>query len=197
MQIKNEATRKILTPKVLSISAALVALGTLTHFIKLFRMPMGGSITLFSMLFVAAIGWMFGPLAGLMGGLAYSLLQIIFDLYIVHPVQFLIDYFIAFVALGTVAGFYKNFRNGYIMAVLARYFCHVVSGYVFFREYLPDDFFLTPYISGAALDWAYSLIYNAMYILPEAVVTVIILTVPAVRNTLDNLKKTHGYKYSA
>jgi thiamine transporter len=190
MRINNETNAKIFTPKILSISAALVAIGTLTQYIKFFRMPMGGSVTLFSMMFIAAIGWMFGPVVGALGGLTYSFMQIIFDLYVVHPVQFAIDYLFAFVALGAIAGFYKNFNAGYIMAVLARYFCHVISGYFFFWEYLPDDFFLVPYMSGAALDWAYSLIYNATYILPEAVITVIILTVPAVKNALLNLKKT-------
>ena len=196
MRLDNGTNEKIFTPKILSISAALVAVGTCTQYIKFFRMPMGGSITLFSMLFIAAIGWMFGPVVGALGGLAFSFLQLIFDFYVVHPVQLAIDYLVAFVALGAVAGFYKKFSAGYIMAVLARYACHVISGYVFFREYLPDDFFLAPYISGAVLDWAYTLIYNASYILPEAVITVVILTVPAVKNTLVNLKKmaVGGYR---
>jgi thiamine transporter len=182
-------TRKTFSPRILTISAALVALGTVAQYIKVLRMPMGGSITLFSMLFIATIGWLFGPVTGAIGGLTYGLIQLISELYVIHPVQFLLDYIFAFVALGAISGLFKNLNSGYLFAVLARFVCHVISGYVFFSEYMPEDFFMIPYMSGATLEWAYSVLYNAAYIIPEAAITVIILTVPAMRKALANLKK--------
>ena len=46
-----------LSTKQLVFSAVAMALGTVTSMIKLFHLPMGGSITLFSMLFIVLIGY--------------------------------------------------------------------------------------------------------------------------------------------
>ena len=46
-----------LSPKQLAFTSVTLAIAFLTSFIKLFNLPMGGSITLFSMLFVTLIGY--------------------------------------------------------------------------------------------------------------------------------------------
>ena len=52
--VKDKKTHSV---KRLVTSAMAIALATLTSFITIFKMPMGGSVTLFSMLFIVLIGY--------------------------------------------------------------------------------------------------------------------------------------------
>ena len=134
------------TTKKLVFSAMAIALATVTSYIKVFELPMGGSVTLCSMLFISLIGYWFGPKAGILTGIAHGILQFILDPYILSIPQVVIDYFFAFGALGC-SGFFRNQKHGlilgYIAAVLGRYFFAVLSGVVFFascssRNYAPS-----------------------------------------------------------
>ncbi len=161
--------------------AMAIALATVTSFIKFAQLPFGGSITLFSMLFVSLIGWIYGPKQGLITGLAYGVLQLITGPYIYAPWQVILDYPLAFGALG-LSGFFWNRKHGlvigYVVGVVGRYLCHVISGYVFFKEYAP-----------AGMDpMVYTLGYNLTYILPELIATVAILSIPSVMKALRQVK---------
>ncbi len=68
--------------------------------IKLFSLPQGGSITPFSMLFIILIGYFFGVKTGVLTGIVYGLLQLAFGGWVMHPMQLLLDYPLAFGALG-------------------------------------------------------------------------------------------------
>ena len=175
--------------RVLAISAMCVALSAILSNIKLFNMPQGGSVTAFSMLFIALAGYWFGPAAGILAGVAGGLLNLAISPFVVHPIQLLLDYPFAFGALG-ISGFFRNvMRNhtigksrvkfdglviGYAIAVLARWFMSFISGFVFFSDYAGD---MNPVI--------YSAVYNISYILPEMFITIIILFVPVIRNAID------------
>ena len=87
--------KKIKT-KHLVLSAVAMALGMITSFLKIFEAPMGGSVTLFSMLFICCIGYWYGLRTGLMTGIAYGLLQLISDPYIISLPQMITDYLLAF-----------------------------------------------------------------------------------------------------
>ena len=89
-----EKKGKKLTTRMLVQGALCIALAFVLSYIKLFSMPMGGSVTLFSMLPIFVFAWMYGPAAGLLAGFAYSLLQVVQGAYVVHPVQFVLDYFL-------------------------------------------------------------------------------------------------------
>ena len=158
-----------------------MALAIVTSEIKFARLPMGGSITLFSMLFIVLIGYWYGAKAGLLTGFAYGLLQFVLDPVFYSPVQLLVDYPLAFGALG-LSGFFGKKKHGlligYIAGVLGRYFFAVLSGIVFFGHYAPEG---TPVL-------VYSLSYNATYIVPEAVVTIILLAIPAVAGAMKRVK---------
>ena len=78
MRYRQSRSRKI-TTKQLVFSAAAMALALVTSMIKLFEMPMGGSVTLLSMLFIVLIGYWYGPYAGLMTAVAYGLLQFVLE----------------------------------------------------------------------------------------------------------------------
>lgn len=177
---KNKSVSSVMAARQLIFSAVAMSLALVTAEIKFTRLPMGGSITLFSMLFVVLIGYWYGFKAGILTGFAYGLLQFIMDPVFYSPVQLLIDYPLAFGALG-LSGLFINKKfgliKGYLLAVSGRYILACISGYVFFGHYAPEG---TPAI-------VYSLTYNAAYIVPEAVTTVIICSIPAVKNAINHV----------
>lgn len=174
---------KSITTKQLVFSAAAMALGTVTSMIKFADLPMGGSITLFSMLFIALIGYWYGPKIGVTTAVAYGLLQFILQPVFYTLPQVLIDYPLAFGALG-ISGFFRSRKNGlilgYLAAVLGRYFFAFLSGMIFFGSYAADYHMSIP---------LYSLSYNAMYLLPEAGLTVLALSLAPVKNALSRIRR--------
>lgn len=177
---RNLSTKKIV------FSAAAVALATVTaNFIKLPSLPAGGSASLFSMLFICLVGYWYGPVTGISAALAHGLIQFISNPYIVHPLQVILDYFLAFGALG-LSGFFskskKGLIKGYTAGVLGRFIFSTLSGMIFFTEYIgstADKMFAV---------WA-GIWYNLSYIGLEYVLTMIVLTVPAVRKGLSSINK--------
>ncbi|ADL05796.1 energy-coupled thiamine transporter ThiT [Lacrimispora saccharolytica] len=174
-------SNKLQTRQLVYCSGAM-ALAMVTSFIKFAALPFGGSITLFSMLFICLIGYVYGVRAGIMTGVAYGILQFITEPYIFAPLQVLLDYPLAFGALG-LSGLFRNKKHGlvtgYTAGVAGRYLCHVVSGYIFFASYTPEG--MNPMI--------YTLGYNATYILPELIVTVVILYFPPVLGAIGQVKR--------
>ena len=158
-----------------------LALAVVCSQIKLFRLPTGGSITLISMLFVVLIGYWYGPVVGLLAGVTYGLLRLILGPYIVSLPQMLVDYPLAFGALG-ISGFFSDKKNGlligYIAAVLGRFFFAVLSGVIFFGMYAPEG--MNPLL--------YSISYNGFYLCAEGLLTLILLAVPAVRKAMMSVK---------
>ena len=179
--VSGKSTQKINT-KQLVFSSMSLALATVTSFIKFGSLPFGGSITFFSMFFICFIGYLYGPKIGLMTGVAYGILQLITGPYIYHPWQLLLDYPLAFGALGLSGFFYKRKHGlikGCIAGMFGRYVFHVISGYIFFKDYAPAN--MNPMV--------YTLGYNATYILPELIATVAILCIPLVTSALKEVKR--------
>ena len=172
---------KKMSAKQLTFCAVAMALALVTSFIKVASLPMGNSITLFSMFFMCFIGYLYGPKIGIMTGVAYGILQLIIEPYIYAPLQVLLDYPLAFGALG-LSGFFSKKKfgltTGVIVGILGRYICHVISGYVFFASYAPEG--MNPMI--------YTLGYNATYIVPELIATVIVVSLPPVMKALKYVK---------
>lgn len=171
-----------LTIKQLVFCAMSIALGTVLSNLKLFDMPMGGSITLLSMLVICLPGYFFGLGAGLLTGVAYGIFQLLIDPYVLYPMQLLVDYPLAFGALG-LSGLFTDSKHGlikgYITGVIGRYIFSVISGFIFFGEYAWEGWNPLPY----------SLAYNAGYIFTEAAITVIILLLPPVSKAMGRIKK--------
>lgn len=178
---KKQAVR--MSTRELVFCAICIALGTVTSFLKVASLPFGGSVTLFSMFFVALIGYFYGPKTGLIAGVAYGILQLITGPYIFAPLQVLLDYPLAFGALGCLGGVFYHRRHGlvlgYIAGVAGRYICHVISGYVFFAAYAPEG--MNPFL--------YTLGYNATYIVPEMVITAVLLFLPAMSRAVANIRQ--------
>lgn len=112
-------TKKKMSTKQLVFSAMAIALAVVTSMIKLFDLPMGGSVTLFSMLFIVLIGYWYGFGGGLTAALAYGVLQLLIDPYILSFPQMLVDYILAFGALG-LAGLFHNSKHGLIKGLYRR-----------------------------------------------------------------------------
>ena len=145
-------------------------------------MPMGGSVTLFSMLFIVLIGHWYGLGAGLTTALAYGILQLLIDPYIISLPQMLLDYVFAFGALGLSGIFPKSNKNlipAYIVGVLGRFVFATISGYIFFPTFMPE------YFNSAIV---YSICYNGAYIGAEAVLTLILISLPPVNKALSYVK---------
>lgn len=167
--------------KVMVTSAILVAMSIALNQIVLFRMPQGGSVTAFSMLPIVLCAVFFGLRRGLMAGMCVGLIDLIFNPYVIHPVQMILDYPLAFGALAFSALFFtKKFGiiPAYLGGMMSRYLCAVLSGIVFFGEYAPEGF--------NAISW--SLWYNITYLGVEAALTVAVLLIPSVRSTIYRLK---------
>lgn len=123
--VSGAGDKKKVSTKQLVFSAMAMALATVTSMIKLADLPMGGSVTLLSMLFICLIGYLFGLRAGLMTAVAHGILQLVIDPYIISIPQIFTDYIFGFGALG-LSGVFSNKKygliRGYLLGFLADYF---------------------------------------------------------------------------
>lgn len=165
--------------RALVYGAVAVALSFALSYARLFRMPQGGSITFVSMLPLMVYCSMFGTRRGLLVCLIYGTLQALQDPYIIHPMQFLLDYPLAYGLIGVSGifvekGLFKNkkvvgFILGGVLAVGLRYACHVCSGVFAFADYFFwDDELMSKYDTAAV----YSLAYNSYVFVDMAIAIV-------------------------
>jgi len=163
--------------------AMCVALAEVTSLIKIYQFPFGGSVTLCSMLFITLPAWFYGWKEGTLCGLVYGVLQFITQPYFLSVPQFLLDYILAFSVMG-MAGFFNNSKNGlvtgYCVAILGRWVIATLAGLVWVAA------------GSTAWDgWAplpYSMAYNGAYIFSEAIATIVILLIPAVKKSFSRVK---------
>lgn len=178
--------KSAMSAKQLAFCAMGIALAFLTSYLRLFDLPFGGSVTLFSMLFIVLIANWYGPKTGILVGFCYGILQFVQQPYVLSLFQVCCDYIFAFAALG-VAGFFRNQKHGllkgYLAAILARGAFHALGGYLYWMDYMPDNF-------PQSLSALYPIIYNYSYILAEGVLTVILLCIPAVSRALNQVRQT-------
>ena len=179
------SAEKKMSAKQLVFCGVAIALAYITSYIKIFNMPWGGSITLCSMLFIVLVANWYGVGTGLFVGLAYGILQFIQEPYVLSFFQVCCDYIFAFAALGLAGVFAKSnhgLLKGYILAVVARGVFHALGGYLYWMDYMPDNF-------PKSLTAVYPILYNYSYLLVEGVITVIVISIPAVAKGLARVKK--------
>lgn len=164
--------RKGFDSRVIAYAAVCIAMSFALSYLRLFRMPQGGSITLASLLPLMIFSYMFGVKKGVFAGFIYGILQAIQDPWLIHPAQFLLDYPVAFAAIG-LAGMFRNvpqfankpqiaFALGGIVASALRFLAHIFSGVFAFSEY-----------AGSQNPWIYSLAYNSFVFVDIAIVIVV------------------------
>ena len=176
--MKNNKTTTMVT------SAILMAMAFVLSFVKIIDYPWGGSVTLFSMLPICLISIRFGMGWGLGTAFTYAMLQLMqglgeamsWGLTVEAWIgMILFDYLLAFSVLGLAGLFRKQGRGGIVAGVVIaiglRYVSSVLSGAIVWKSI------------GALLGWTientwvYSLLYNALYMLPELAMTVAALLV--------------------
>ena len=161
--------------------ALLAALAVALNFVKFAPWPNGGTITAAAMAPIVLAGLMFGYKWGLLTGFTYSLLQMLLDGISAPPVEtvfwyalvVLLDYVVAFTVLGLAGAIAKPFSNpvkgavvGTLTVTAVRYLCHFASGILIWGVYAPEG---TPV-------WLYSLLYNGSYMIPEMIITTIVVS---------------------
>lgn len=177
---------KKMSTKQLVFCAMAMALAFITSYIRLFNLPYGGSVTLFSMLFICLIGNWYGVKVGIMTGLAYGILQFLQEPYVLSFFQVCCDYVLAFAGLG-LAGIFCRSKNGlvkgYLLGIFVRGAFHSLGGYLYWMDYMPENF-------PQALASLYPIIYNYSYILLEGIITVVVISLPPVAKALQVVKRT-------
>ena len=155
-------SKPILQTKVIAEIVVFVALSTALSLIKLFGLPQGGSVTAGSMVPLLWLSLRRGGKIGVFTCTVYGLVQLFVEPFIVNPIQVLLDYPVAFGALG-LAGFFQNRPFlGVNVGIAGRFVTHFVSGIIFFASYAPEG--MSPIV--------YSVIYNGSYLLPELVISI-------------------------
>jgi len=182
---KKQNAKKI-NARQLAFSGIALALAFITSYIK-YEMPMGGSVTLFSMFFICYVGYLFGIKVGFLTAFSYSILQFIQSggSYFLTPFQTCCDYFFAFTALGIAGLWYQKKHGltlGYIIGCLLRGLFHTIGGYMYWMDYMPESF-------PASLSAVYPIVYNYSYILIEMVITLVIISLPPVKKALDKVQQ--------
>lgn len=164
-----------LDTKSLAEIAISVALSYVLNLIIIYHLPQGGSITLGSMVPILLLALRRGPYIGVFAGTVFGLVQLALGGYWFTLAQVIIDYPIAFAALG-LAGFFKKYPMiGVTIGVAVRFIAHFLSGVIFFAEYAPPE--LGPYL--------YSAIYNGSYLIPELIISGAIIYALIKRGVLE------------
>ena len=153
--------------------AVFIAVAQILSMIKLWEMPWGGSVVLAMVpLILYSVRWGLG--SGLAACFVFGVLQFTFDGgFAIGWQSILGDYLIAFTMLG-LAGLFKGRKGGFftgmVVGGLARFLVHYVVGATVWAEYMPDSFF------GMSMHspWFYSLLYNLAYMLPNAVICLLV-----------------------
>lgn len=170
------------TTRMMANAAICMALSFVLSYIRLFKLPQGGSVTPASLLPIIAFAYCYGAIPGLVVGIAYGFLQMIQDPWIVGVTQALLDYPLAFGCIA-LAGIAKKLPDSYgwlvgvALAGVGRFICHVLSGVVFFAEYA-DGTGLSPL--------AYSLGYNS-FVFVDIAICAVVIAFPQVRKALRRM----------
>lgn len=195
-------------------SGVFIGLATVLSIIKVFALPFGGSVTLCSMVPLLVLGYMYGVKWGLLCGGVYGVLQMILGATMSQafaglqgwtvPVMALLDYIIAYVVVG-LSGMFKGklknhtaaFALGSTVAILLRLVCHFLSGWILWGSYAESYFeemsnsfgaFMLNSFHGQLLSAMYSLVYNASYMLPELIMSVVaIIALMAVKPVRERI----------
>ena len=189
--MKNTNTRKLVE------AAVMVAMATVLCFIRLYKLPWGGSVTLLSMLPICIYSIRRGVKWGMAASFVFSLIQLLQGIidglfgWGLTPSALiaciLLDYILAYSAIGLAGMFAKKGVagqiSGIVIAVVVRFFVHFLSGCLLWKSYgaLWDGFETNN-------TYLYSLLYNGAYMLPELIITVIgaviLLSIPATKKAI-------------
>lgn len=166
--------------RIMAECAVMVAMSAVLQMIPFIKLPQGGTVTLASMVPIVFIALRHGVKWGLLTSFVGSLVQMLLgginppptETFFWFAMVVLLDYVIAYTVLGLAPFFAKPFRNqlvgagvGAFSVTLLRYICHIISGILIWHVYAPE---------GQPV-WLYSISYNGSYMIPEMIITVIVV----------------------
>lgn len=181
----------------LVLGGVMIAMATVLGFLKLYEAPYGGAITVCSMLPILFYSYRCGLKWGLGAGLVHSVLQLLLGMSALRGLtvgtlvgSIFLDYILAFTVLGLGGMFRGKIKNdavaftlGSLIAMLLRYFCSFLSGWVlwaamcettYMQEVIGAYIPALANVSGTTLAIVYSLVYNGVYMIPEIVLTCVV-----------------------
>ena len=200
-----------LTTSAMMLAMATV-LALVCAYVPVRNLPFGGGFTIASMLPIVLISYMYGIKWGFFVSFTYSCIQIIMDVMLgkgstiialftpasedymglVAAILILvIDYFIAYTVLGLGGIFRNKIKSktlaivlGVVVALGARYICHIVSGYIFYGAwaewfFTQEGFYnvggvILDAFDGKMLSLVYSVFYNGLFMIPEIIITSVV-----------------------
>lgn len=165
--------------QIMTEAAMMIALATVLAYVKLYELPFGGSITIEMVplvLFSYRRGYKWGTLAAFTHSIIQCLVGFSNVLYcstfLMQVGCILLDYVLAFTALGTASFFFKKIKNDTVRICLGtaivgfiRFICSFLSGWIIWSAYTPEGM----------TSFYYSLTYNGSYMIPNIIVGVIVM----------------------
>lgn len=179
--------------KRLAFAGVCIATSFVLAIIKFKPVQYGGSITLASFVPVLIYAYVYGALDGFIIGLIHGLLNFIESPYILTPATFILDYLLAFMSIGVMGFFGKIPRKekgalplvlGAICVFSIRFLAHFFSGAIFF---LQDSVWVSLPDWAMTNAFAYSFIYQCVYIPADAIIAIAVLIAIAKTGVLDRL----------
>ena len=182
--------REVNETKAIVYGAIAIAMSFALSYAKFLSLPQGGSVTFASLLPLMIYCAMFGTRRGVLVCLIYGFLQALQDTFIIHPLQFMLDYPLAFGMIAASGIFFERtplkknklaaFIVGATLAVVLRYVCHVCSGVFAFAAWAQIDTY------GSVV--AYSFAYNSFTLVDLAIdlaAGILLMLSPSFRRQMD------------
>ena len=169
-------SKKKWTAKMIAFGALAIALSFVLSCVRLYRMPTGGSVTPGSMLPLMLFSVAFGMGPGLLAGLAYGLLQYLQGGWWLNVWQFLLDYLLAFAALG-LAGIAHNKKDRWMffsipIAAFGRAVCAILAGLMWVADTPVEELTIGAVQFSSPL--LYSIVYNGAYLVPDTLICLLL-----------------------
>ena len=167
-------SKKTFPTKILAETSVIVALSIILKDVlpPIYHLPQGGSITIAGLVPLVWFALRRGFRYGLFAGLIYGLIHMMLGGYVVNPVQGLLDYPLAFAALGLAGLFRKYPLVGVGVGITGRFIFSFLSGIFFFTSVT---------LEGALA----SASYNGTYLVGEFVISAIVIYLLVKRNLID------------
>ena len=152
--------------------AIFVAIALVLGQLKPYELPQGGSISLEMLpMFIFITRWGFRN--GLIGCFAFGILQIFLEGAISWGwVSMILDFILAFGVMGLGGLFKGKIYPASIVAAVARFIVHFISGITVYRIAVPTQLFNATFTD----PWMYSLAYNGSYMALDLALCLIVVT---------------------
>ena len=167
--------KPVFSTRIIAEIITFVALATALSFIIVYTLPQGGSITAGSMVPILWLALRRGPKIGFFAGAVYGTIQFLVLPYFIDPIQWLLDYPLAFAILGIAGLFRKHPPIGALFGIIGRFISAFIAGAVYWA----------PLYAPVVNPFVYSSIYNGSYLVPELFVSGFIIYLIQKNKILD------------